>query len=109
MRSRPPHSALRLTVCVAVALAAWAVAAPALGQGCAMCGTALTDDALGRAFSWSVLFLIAAPYAVAGTIGGWLFYTYRRAATGRRAAVIDLASTGRPPRRRPGQSEGDLS
>ena len=39
----------------------------------------------GSAFSWSILFLMAAPYAVVGAAGGWLFYLYRRA-PGRRGA-----------------------
>ena len=41
-----------------------AVTAPdVFAQGCAMCGTAFTkDDPVTRAFSWSVLFLIAMPY-----------------------------------------------
>src|SRR5437870_13140140 len=33
----------------------------------------------GRAFSWSILFLMAAPYAVVGAARGPLFYQYRRA------------------------------
>src|SRR3989449_8806554 len=39
----------------------------------------------GSGFSWSILFLMAAPYAVVGAAGGWLFYLYRRA-PGRRGA-----------------------
>ncbi len=31
-----------------------------------------------HAFDWSILFLIVAPYAIFGAIGGWLFYRYRR-------------------------------
>jgi hypothetical protein len=77
----------------------------ALAQGCAMCGSALKDDPTGRAISWSVLFLIAAPYTVVGLVGGYLFYTYRRAATDRRASVLDLFRTRRAVRR-PG---GDIS
>jgi hypothetical protein len=73
-------------------------ASHALAQGCAMCGTALKDDTLGRAFSWSVLFLIAAPYSVVGLLGGYIFYSYWRPAR-RRASVIDLFNTGRPGRR----------
>src|SRR5882724_13672356 len=34
----------------------------------------------GSAFSWSILFLMAAPYAVVGAAGGWLFYLYRATA-----------------------------
>ena len=80
-------------------------ASHALAQGCAMCGTALKDDPTGRAISWSVLFLIAAPYTVVGLVGGYIFYTYRRAAADRRASVIDLFRTRRPVRG-PG---GDIS
>ena len=76
-----------------------------LAQGCAMCGTAIKDDPTGRAISWSVLFLIAAPYTVVGLVGGYIFYTYWRAAADRRASVIDLFRTGRLARR-PG---GDIS
>jgi hypothetical protein len=78
-------------------------ASRALAQGCAMCGTALKDDPTGRAISWSVLFLIAAPYTVVGLVGGYIFYTYRRAAADRRASVIDLFRTRRPVRRPGGE------
>ena len=76
-----------------------------LAQGCAMCGSALKDDPLGRAIGWSVLFLVAAPYAVVGSLGGYILYTYWRPAGRRRASVIDLIKTGRLGRR-PG---GDFS
>ena len=74
-------------------------ASHALAQGCAMCGTALKDDTLGRAFSWSVLFLIAAPYSVVGLLGGYIFYAHWRPDARRRASVIDLFKRGRPGRR----------
>ena len=77
----------------------------ALAQGCAMCGTAIKDDPTGRAISWSVLFLIAAPYTVVGLVGGYIFFTYRRAAAGRRASVIDLFRT----RRLASRPGGDIS
>ncbi len=32
----------------------------------------------GPAFNWSILFLMAAPYAIVGALGGWIFYRYRR-------------------------------
>jgi hypothetical protein len=45
-----------------------------------MCRTALTgDDPLSEGIFWSVLLLMAAPFFVVGSIGGWLFYQYRRA------------------------------
>jgi hypothetical protein len=79
-------------------------ASHALAQGCAMCGSALKDDPTGRAISWSVLFLIAAPYTVVGIVGGYIFYTYRRAAADRRATVTDLLT-----RRLAGRPGGDIS
>ena len=35
-------------------------------------------DTVGPAFNWSILFLIAAPYTIAGVVGGWLFFRYWR-------------------------------
>ena len=37
------------------------------------------DDPLARGINLSVALLVSAPFAVAGSIGGWLAYTYRRA------------------------------
>jgi hypothetical protein len=81
----------------------------AVAQSCAMCGSALVDDPVGRAFSWSVLFLMAAPYTIAGTIGGWIVLRHRRAGQHRHAAVVDLARTGRPDSPAEPHTEGDLS
>ena len=61
-----------------------------LAQACAMCGSALSNDPLGRAISWSILFMMATPYAIVGAIGTWLYITYRRA--GRRQAAITALS-----------------
>ena len=79
----------------------------ALAQSCAMCASSFgPDDPVQRAFSWSILFLIAAPYTIVGAVGGWLFFTHRRAPGSRRAALIEL---GRPRRPVPADgSEGDL-
>jgi hypothetical protein len=84
-----------------LALASLAViglpAAQALAQSCAMCGSSFggADDPLQRAFSWSILFLMAAPYTLFATAAGFIFYKYRRA--GRpRAAVIPLSWRRRP-------------
>ncbi len=49
---------------------------------CAVCwggDTGPTADA----YNWSILFLMAAPYTVMGSIAAWLFYTYRRLAAKR--------------------------
>jgi len=67
----------------------WA-ATRAQAQSCAMCGSSFgVDDPVQRAFSWSILFLMAAPYTLFGAVAGWLFYVHRRA--GRRASVVELA------------------
>ncbi len=58
------------------------VLAPALAHACAVCWTG-EGDPTADAFNWSVLFLMATPYTVVGSIAGWLFYTYRRAAAKR--------------------------
>jgi len=72
-------------------IAGWAGAAAALGlwpadvlaQACSMCRTAIQspDDPLARGINLSVMLMVTAPFAVVGSIGGWLAYTYRRART----------------------------
>ena len=59
-----------------------AALAPALACACAVCLTG-DGDPTANAFNWSVLFLMATPYAVVGSIAGWLVYSYRRAAVKR--------------------------
>jgi hypothetical protein len=53
-------------------------AMPNIARACSVCFTD-GDDAVSRAFNWSIAFLMAAPYLVVGSIGGSLFYLYRRA------------------------------
>jgi len=53
---------------------------PALARACSVCVTGGDNDPTSNAFNWSVLFLMATPYTVVGSIAGWLFYKYRRAA-----------------------------
>jgi len=52
---------------------------PALASACSVCVTG-DNDPTSNAFNWSVLFLMATPYTVVGSIAGWLFYKHRRAA-----------------------------
>ena len=65
----------------ALFVAAATIAAAAAAHACAVCvaGTG-ADDPLTDAFNWSVLFLMATPYTVVGSIVGWLFYAHWRAA-----------------------------
>lgn len=87
--------ASRLLLVLAVLLAsALLLPTHVLAQGCAMCGTAFTkDDPVTRAFSWSVLFLIAMPYTLFALAAGWLFLAHRRRSGRRRADVIVLRRT----------------
>ncbi len=68
-----------------------ATAAGALAQGCAMCGSGFgVDDPTARAINYSILFLMAAPYALCAAVGGWLWLRHRRASAPSRAAVVRL-------------------
>jgi hypothetical protein len=70
---------------VALLLAALVIAvlihAPAHAQ-CAMCVTALENSPEGRSmaasFNRGILFLLAVPYAILGTVGVIVFRAYRR-------------------------------
>jgi hypothetical protein len=60
--------------------AAMMIPAQALAQGCAMCATYLADghDPVANAFKVSILFLMAMPFTIVGTVGTWIFWMYRR-------------------------------
>ncbi|HEY7317125.1 MAG TPA: hypothetical protein VIE89_06095 [Candidatus Binatia bacterium] len=58
---------------------------PAIANACAVCWAG-DGGPIEQAFNWSVLFLMAAPYAVVGSIAGWLFYSHRRSAPKREKA-----------------------
>jgi hypothetical protein len=57
-----------------------ALGLPELAQACAVCVGSDGSDPVVDAFKWSVLFMMATPYAVFGAIGGWIYYRYRRSA-----------------------------
>jgi hypothetical protein len=65
---------------------------PAPLLACAVCLTGGANDPVQDAFNWSVLFLMATPYTIAGSISGWLFYRHRRSA----AAKNGPAATNNP-------------
>jgi chromate transport protein ChrA len=54
-------------------------------HACSVCITG-ANDSTADAFNWSVLFLMATPYLVVGSIAGGLFFAYRRAVTKREQA-----------------------
>ncbi|HSB78174.1 MAG TPA: hypothetical protein VLM91_05275 [Candidatus Methylomirabilis sp.] len=63
---------------------------PAAAWACAVCGTGLgvAGDPTARGFYWGILFLMAMPFAVAGSIGAWLAYRYWRAGAGRTGEAL---------------------
>ncbi len=64
-----------------VGLVGLALLVPEAAKACAVCGTGpgVPDDPTARGFYWGILFLMAMPFAVAGSIGAWLFYRAWRA------------------------------
>jgi hypothetical protein len=48
-------------------------------SACAVCVSG-ADGSIADAYGWSVLFLMATPYLVMGSIAGYLVYAYRRGA-----------------------------
>lgn len=72
-------------------------ASPMAALACAVCVTGAANDPVTDAFNWSVLFLMATPYTVVGSIVGWLAYAHWRAgakkdgATKKKAPVLRLA------------------
>jgi hypothetical protein len=64
---------------------------PLAAHACAVCVTG-AGDPTADAFNWSVLFLMAMPYLVVGSIAGGLFYNYRRT-----AAKREQTQTAEPP------------
>jgi hypothetical protein len=80
------------SVLAVVVIALWR-ASTALAQGCAMCGNSFgANDPTTNAFASSVLFLIAAPYAIFFTGAACIVFLYRRGMLGRGGTVIPMPS-----------------
>jgi hypothetical protein len=74
------------------------VATDAAAQGCAMCGTVLgANDPRANAFKWSILFLMAVPYVLAGAVAGWLYLSARRSRAASRHGRLDVEVGGLTP------------
>ena len=56
-----------------VVMGAAAVLIPVVAQACAVCWGSSGD----HSFTWGILFLMAMPFTIVGSIGGWLIYRYR--------------------------------
>jgi len=81
----------RAVTTVLFALVLLSIGTSALAQSCAMCGSSFgPQDPTGRAISYSILFLMAAPYSLFAVIAGWLYFMYRRAPGRRRASILHL-------------------
>lgn len=54
---------------------------PAVAWACGVCGAGpdVAGDPTARGFYWGVLFLMALPFTVFGSVAGWLFFRYWRA------------------------------
>jgi len=70
-----------IAVTLAGGISAFVLAVPAVAWACAVCVGASAED---QGYFWGVLFLMTMPFLVAGSIGGWILYHYRR---GRGTAV----------------------
>ena len=64
---------------------------PVIAQACGVCFSG-DDDIVTHAFNWSVGFLLAAPYVIAGSIAACLVVAYRKAAA--RAALEEEQAVG---------------
>jgi hypothetical protein len=70
------RAALRGTLLVLMGAAGWlTLALPAVAHACAVCVGASAED---QGYFWGVLFLMATPFLLAGSIGGWIVYHHRR-------------------------------
>jgi len=76
-----------------LSVALGAITTPAVARACSVC-FAGDDDAVTHAFNWSVGFLLAAPYIIAGSIAICLVIAYRRAVAAR-AALDEKEAIGR--------------
>ena len=70
---RPARRSIAVTL--AGGISAFSLAVPAVAWACAVCVGASAED---QGYFWGVLFLMAMPFLVAGSIGGWILYHYRR-------------------------------
>jgi hypothetical protein len=88
-------------VLLGMALLITLLATPA--DACAVC--AGSED---QGYFWGVLFLMATPFLIGSSIGGWLLYSYRRAQPGSAPCRLDISGRGWAPRGSSGASHVDL-
>ncbi len=57
-------------------VAAVGLLAPVVAQACAVCGISSANDPFSRGINWGILFMMAMPFTIAGSLGGWLIFRY---------------------------------
>lgn len=83
--------AVTVAALAAVAVAALAILpSDGLAQGCAMCATYLTgaEAERGQAWKFSIMFLMAMPFVVVGSAGGWILWMHWRSRPQRPSRAI---------------------
>jgi hypothetical protein len=65
---------------VAVGAVALWLTLPSAVLACPLCKDAIANDPVAAAFNWTTLLMIGMPSLLVASIGGWVFYVYRRAA-----------------------------
>lgn len=81
---------LLLAAGVVVVAAALSALAPVDAHACSVCWDLSSNDLSSRAMNWSILFLMAMPFTIVGSIGGWLVYKYRHSSkVERRQPALD--------------------
>jgi len=68
-----------------------AISIPTLAMACAVCMGSSPAD---QGYFWGILFLMSMPFTVAGLVGSWLVYAYRRGQRG----VLTTSSVQTPAR-----------
>lgn len=73
----------RLAACVWAMAVAVLYPATVLAQGCAMCNTLVggPGDPLGHGINTSIMFMMAMPFVMTGSVGAWIAYMYWRGGT----------------------------
>ena len=80
MRPVGSRSQRSLALAAVAALAATLMPAQSVAQGCAMCGTYLSNgtDPRTDAFKTSIIFLMCMPFVTVLTAGGWIMWMHWR-------------------------------
>jgi hypothetical protein len=69
----------KINIAIFFVLAVAVLLSPALANACPGC-TAAMNGSVSRGFNSSILFMMAMPFLVVGSIAAGLIYTYRRGA-----------------------------